>query len=172
MAQGDAVAAAGRVTVRHRPGDVGGHRQPSGPTWPRALGPLRRHPGRLPDTAWPRPIRAHLDLAQPFQLAFGHGRRRVAAAVRRRARRHFAADPGQDPALAANQLLADLAFIHYEAPNASNAPRGLIAVPPSGWSAEPTFDDALLAGLATTPSWRRSPWRSFFARGAGGRHDD
>lgn len=61
----------------------------------------------------------------------------------------FVADPG-DPALAATQLLADLAMVHFERPN-TTAARGMIAVPPTGWSADPIFDLVLLDGLTENP---------------------
>jgi hypothetical protein len=61
---------------------------------------------------------------------------------------HFTSDPA-DPALEANQLLADLALIHFEEPTRPG--RGVIAVPPTGWTPNATFDDQLLAGLNENP---------------------
>lgn len=55
-----------------------------------------------------------------------------------------------DPALAATQLLADLAMVHFERPN-TIAVRGMVAVPPGGWVANPVFDRVLLQGLAQNP---------------------
>jgi hypothetical protein len=68
------------------------------------------------------------------------------------------ADPGltsdftrnEPPTLAANQLLADLAMIYSEAPNASS-PRGVAVMPPPGWSASPDFISTLLKGLVGDP---------------------
>ncbi len=55
-----------------------------------------------------------------------------------------------DPALAATQVLADLAMVHFERPN-TVAVRGLVAVPPARWMANPVFDQVLLAGLTQNP---------------------
>lgn len=61
----------------------------------------------------------------------------------------FEADPG-DPGLAASQMLADLAMVHFERPN-TRALRGMIALPPAGWAPNATFDRVLLAGLSANP---------------------
>jgi Family of unknown function (DUF6049) len=61
----------------------------------------------------------------------------------------FTGSPG-NPVLAAHQLVAELAQMYYEKPNASS-PRGVIAVAPSSWSANPAFVDALLGSLAESP---------------------
>jgi hypothetical protein len=55
-----------------------------------------------------------------------------------------------DPALAATQFLADLAMVHFEAPY-TPTPRGILAVPPKGWTPNSTFDRVLLAGLEGNP---------------------
>ncbi len=60
------------------------------------------------------------------------------------------ADAPSDPVLAAHQLVAELAQIYYEKPNDTTA-RGLVAVPPSGWSDDPAFVGALLGALASSP---------------------
>lgn len=61
----------------------------------------------------------------------------------------FNADPG-NPVLAAHQLLAELAQVYFEAPNEA-APRGVVAMPPPGWSPRGTFLDSLLGGLGSDP---------------------
>jgi Family of unknown function (DUF6049) len=61
----------------------------------------------------------------------------------------FGSDPG-DPVLAAHQLVAELAQLYYEKPNATT-PRGVVVVAPSGWSPDPSFVDALLGSLANSP---------------------
>lgn len=55
-----------------------------------------------------------------------------------------------DPALAATQVLADLAMVHFERPN-TTAVRGMVALPPSGWVANPVFARVLLDGLSQNP---------------------
>jgi hypothetical protein len=55
-----------------------------------------------------------------------------------------------DPALAATQLLADLAMVHFERPNTA-AVRGMVALPPARWSANPVFTHVLLDGLSQNP---------------------
>lgn len=70
----------------------------------------------------------------------------------------FGADPGlsadftrrDPPVLAANILLADLAMIFSETPGDTYA-RGVVAMPPAGWSVDPTFVSTLLSGLAGDP---------------------
>ena len=55
-----------------------------------------------------------------------------------------------DPALAASQVLADLAMVHFERPNTA-AVRGMVALPPAQWTANPIFDRVLLDGLSKNP---------------------
>lgn len=57
---------------------------------------------------------------------------------------------GQDPALAAQRILAETAALYFEAPFAP-APRGLMLVPPRLWDADPSALNALLAGMAGAP---------------------
>jgi hypothetical protein len=52
------------------------------------------------------------------------------------------------PVLAADQLLAELAMIQLETPGLT---RGVAVLPPPDWSPNPTFVDALLAGLVNHP---------------------
>lgn len=74
---------------------------------------------------------------------------------------HFTAHPG-DPALAATQLLADLAIVHFERPN-TRAVRGMVAVPPSGWVPDAAFDRVLLAGLTGNPVVQPVTMSQYFA---------
>lgn len=55
-----------------------------------------------------------------------------------------------DPALSASQLLADLAMVHFERPNTTTV-RGMVAVPPTGWTLSAAFERTLLAGLDGNP---------------------
>ncbi len=55
-----------------------------------------------------------------------------------------------DPALAADQLLAELEFDFSEAPNTSK-PRGVVVAPPASWHANPTILADVLAGLQHNP---------------------
>jgi hypothetical protein len=98
--------------------------------------------------------------AQTFELQLGHGQQVRAAAADSGLSAHFMAQP-HDPALAANQLLADLAFIHFEYPNLST-PRGVVAMPPAGWVPDPTFLATLLAGLDANPVVKPVTMNSFF----------
>jgi len=88
--------------------------------------------------------------SQPFTLLAGKGQVGKAAVIDAQLSSYFTDDPG-DPVLAANQLLADLAQIHYELPGASDPTRGVIAVPPSDWDPDPAFVSALLTGLNGNP---------------------
>ncbi len=108
-----------------------------------------------------------------FQLAFTDGSQPVtAAAADTELATHFTADP-KDPVLAATQLLADLAMIHFEEPfTTTPGHRGVVAVPPANWVPNRAFDDALLAGLATNPIVIPETLDGFFAsvHEAGTRH--
>ena len=98
--------------------------------------------------------------ASAFVMNLGRGAPVTAAAADGGLAAHFTADPA-DPALEANQLLADLAMIHFEAPNTATA-RGVIAVPPAGWVPTRAFDAELLAGLATDPVVRPTTVSGYF----------
>jgi hypothetical protein len=54
------------------------------------------------------------------------------------------------PVLAANVMLAELAMIYTEAPNALSK-RGVAVLPPASWVANPEFVNTLLAGLHGDP---------------------
>jgi hypothetical protein len=57
---------------------------------------------------------------------------------------------GSDPGLAASQVLADLAMVHFERPN-TTAVRGLVAITPEAALGNPIFYRVLLAGLQHDP---------------------
>ena len=84
--------------------------------------------------------------AAPFTIASAHGTSFTALTSDSDVSSRFAADPG-DPVLAAHQLLADLAQIYFEGGNTQSV-RGVVAVPPTNWSANPAFVKTLLAGLS------------------------
>ncbi|HWF21153.1 MAG TPA: DUF6049 family protein [Acidimicrobiales bacterium] len=84
--------------------------------------------------------------AAPFTIASGHGASFNALTADADISSRFAANPG-DPVLAAHQLLADLAQIYFEGGNTQSV-RGVVAVPPTDWSADPAFVKTLLGGLA------------------------
>ncbi len=67
-----------------------------------------------------------------------------------------------DPALAASQLLADLAMVHFERPNTTSV-RGMVALPPARWVANPVFDQVLLDGLTQNPVVDPVTLSEFFA---------
>ena len=56
----------------------------------------------------------------------------------------------QDPALAAYQMVAELAQIYFEKPNDTTV-RGVAAVAPDGWVTNPTFVATLLSALDGNP---------------------
>jgi len=89
-----------------------------------------------------------LTWGQPFTLALGHGQRVAAVAADAGLAAHLQA-ASADPVLAGNQLLADLAFIYFERPGA--AVRGVVAVPPAGWTAPVRFVETVERGLAANP---------------------
>jgi Family of unknown function (DUF6049) len=69
--------------------------------------------------------------------------------------------------LAANQLLADLALISFEDPDASWA-RGVVLSPDLRWDPPPGFLPTLLAGLADIPVLQPVTLSDFFSQVAGG----
>jgi hypothetical protein len=83
--------------------------------------------------------------AAPFTIASAHGPSFTAITSDADVSGRFAANPG-DPVLAAHQLLADLAQIYFEGGNTQSV-RGVVAVPPTNWSANPVFVKTLLGGL-------------------------
>ncbi len=86
----------------------------------------------------------------PFMLSLGHGGEIPTAASDTALTREFSADP-RDPALAAYQMIADLELVYWELPNSDQA-RGVVAVPPTSWQADPTFLNTLLSTLSPSPS--------------------
>ncbi|MGH9091659.1 MAG: hypothetical protein ACRDZR_09825 [Acidimicrobiales bacterium] len=100
--------------------------------------------------------------ASAFTLSLGgKGPPVTAAASDGELAAHFTADPS-DPALEANQLLADLAMVHFEEPD-TPTPRALVAVPPAGWTPTKAFDTALLTGLTTDPLVKTTTLAGYFA---------
>jgi hypothetical protein len=91
-----------------------------------------------------------LTATQPFTLTSGRGPALTGAVSDPALSAHLAAGAGTDPALAAVQMLAETSLVYYEGPNLS-APRGVVAVAPSGWAPDPGFVTALLGGLQGDP---------------------
>ncbi len=84
--------------------------------------------------------------AQPFTLDLGHGSTVAAVAANSSLSTRFTADQA-NPVLGAEQLLAELSFVHFENPFFST-PRGVVVAPPPGWRPSGSFMDALLEGLS------------------------
>jgi len=84
--------------------------------------------------------------AQPFTLDLGHGSTVAAVAADSALSTRFTADQS-NPVLGAEQLLAELSFVHFEIPFA-NVPRGVVVTPPAGWRPSAPFMNALLDGLS------------------------
>jgi hypothetical protein len=101
----------------------------------------------------------HASWTQPFYLQLGR-RNVLAAAIDSQLSKMFTAEPG-DPALAANQLLAELAMIQSELPGANDT-RGVIAMPPASWDPEPRFVSALVSGLVDNPVVTTATLEGFF----------
>ena len=99
-------------------------------------------------------------ITQPFELSSGHNATVTAAVSDSGLEAHFAASP-RDPVLAAQQMLADLAFIQFEQPGSLQA-RGVTAVSLRASTLDPTFVDALLAGLDNNPVVRAVTLNQFF----------
>jgi hypothetical protein len=104
---------------------------------------------------------SHSGITQPFGLELGHSVPVEAAAADSELAAHFVAHH-DDPVLAANQLLADLALIHSEEPNAAD-PRGVVLVPPASWAPSVPFLETVFEGLAANPVVRAVTVRDYFA---------
>jgi Family of unknown function (DUF6049) len=100
--------------------------------------------------------------AQPFSLDLGHGAHVSAVATVGTIDGRFTADPG-DPVLAANQLLADLMFVHFENVFLQQL-RGLALTPPTGWQPPAAFTQAFLGGLTGNPGLQPVTLSQLFAR--------
>jgi len=94
-------------------------------------------------------------------VSLGRGAPVVAAPSDAELAAHFTANPSE-PALEASQLLADLAMIHFEAPN-TPTPRAVVAVSPARWVPNQAFDEALLAGLTTNPVVQATTLNGYFS---------
>jgi Family of unknown function (DUF6049) len=100
--------------------------------------------------------------AQPFTLDLGHGTNVTAAAANSALSARFSSDPG-NPALAAEQLLAGLSFVHFEDAFLSDT-RGVVIEPPSGWRPSTAFLDALMTGLSDNPALSAVTLNQYFAK--------
>jgi len=105
--------------------------------------------GRLliPDGSLAEPTATSLTWGQPFTLSPGAS---TVTALAIDPGLSAEMSPGADPVLAANQMLADLAFLHFERPSLS-APQGAVAVSPQGWADQTGFLSTLLDGLVANP---------------------
>ncbi|MDH3752743.1 MAG: DUF6049 family protein [Acidimicrobiia bacterium] len=87
-----------------------------------------------------------LTLTQLFDVIDANGQAYPTAAVDGDLQAHFTG--GEDPALAANHLLADLAILFFDQPTIA---RGAVVSPPDDWVPSATFLRTLLAGLDENP---------------------
>jgi hypothetical protein len=100
---------------------------------------------------------------QTFELPVAQGRTVEAAQTDPALQSELTDQQGAGEVLAAHQLLADLALVAFEEPEASWA-RGVVLAPPLDWSPAPGFLQALLAGLASIPVLEPVTLSSFFAQ--------
>lgn len=112
---------------------------------------------------------------QTFELKVGHGRTLEAAQSEPAFQSELSDEQGSGGVLAAHQLLADLALVAFEEPDASWA-RGVVLAPGLKWSPSPGFLTTLLSGLASVPVLDPVTLSSFFAQvtpgNDGGNPDD
>jgi hypothetical protein len=87
-------------------------------------------------------------LTQPFAIEARQGRRVATMAADGGLSAHF--EPTDNPVLAAQQFLADLAVVYFDAPG-SKTPRAIVAVPGHSWASDPAFLDTALDGLTDSP---------------------
>jgi hypothetical protein len=92
----------------------------------------------------------NLTFAQPFTLPLGHAGHVTGAGADSEIDALFTAYP-RNPLLAANLLLANLEFVHFE--NAAlTDPRGVVIEPPQFWQPPKGFLTVLLYGLTHNPA--------------------
>ena len=112
----------------------------------------------------------NLTFAQPFNLNLGGSSSVPAAAADSSLSARFTATP-RNPVLGAEQLLAGLAFVHFEEPSPSAA-RGVVVSPPSNWQPSAAFVDALLTGLTGNPVLKPVTLSQYFSEvPVGGNHE-
>ena len=87
---------------------------------------------------------------QTFDLSVGQGKTVEAAQTDPALESELADSQGASPVLAAHQLLADLALVAFEEPEATWV-RGVVLSPPLNWFPTPLFLSTLLSGLAAIP---------------------
>ena len=104
----------------------------------------------LPAAAVTQSPGSGLTATRPFSLSAGRGEAPFTVQSDTALSAHLAAGTGPGDALAAYQLLADLALVYYEQPNL-DTPRGVVAVAPSGWAPDVTFLDTVLSSLPGDP---------------------
>ncbi len=108
--------------------------------------------------------------AQPFTLDLGHGTNVAAVASDSTLDARFTADP-VDPVLEAEQLLADLSFVHFEDAFLTE-PRGVVITPAPGWQPSALFMETLLGGLTDNPALKAVTLSQLFATvPVGGNHE-
>jgi hypothetical protein len=107
-----------------------------------------------------------LTFAQTFSLPLGHATHVDAVAANSELDARFTANTS-DPVLSANQLLAALAFIHFENPFEME-PRGVVIEPPPSWRPSAPFISTLLNGLSSNPVVQAVTLDQFFAQVPGG----
>jgi hypothetical protein len=101
----------------------------------------------VPDSAL-SPVALRLSLTRPFAVGgLDIGSALPAAAPEPALTARYGAD---DPVLAAQHVLADLAVLHGDEPGPLR-PRGVVLAPPPGVDADPRFLQAVLSGLASSP---------------------
>jgi hypothetical protein len=100
---------------------------------------------------------------QTFELGIGHGKTIEAVQTDPDLQSELTDQQDSGGVLAAHQLLADLALIAFEEPDAPWV-RGVVLAPSLSWSPTPTFLSTLLSGLASIPVVDPVTLSSFFAQ--------
>ena len=112
----------------------------------------------IPDASLSTPTSASLSWGEPFSPSGSPGITALAADSILSSQMN----PGSDPVLAAERLLADLALLHLERPSLSS-PLGVVLLAPSGWTPDRAFVSTLLQGLTANPLVSSATLTSLFA---------
>jgi hypothetical protein len=114
----------------------------------------------VPDSSLATPTATSLEWGEPFSLTPGTSSVEALAADGSLSAQMVA---GTTPVLAAERLLADLAFLHFERPSLPSA-QGVVVEPPAGWEPDATFLATLLDGLRSDPVLAPATLSSLFSQ--------
>ena len=113
----------------------------------------------IPDSSLAQPTATALNWGQPFTVTSGNATLTALAADGTLSAQML---PANDPVLAAERFLGDLAFLHFERPSLTT-PQGVVAQTPIGFTATTGFLDTVFQGLSANPVVTTSTLTALFS---------